>query len=522
MRKSYSENPFLYHVKKSKYIIIYGAGMVGELTCKRLLAHGLNEKIIGFAVSKKGKGSGEDNRLCGLEIYEITELERYKRDALVIVATLPNVQEEIKKNLLHLQFEKIAFVGRKLYKSFEKHYVREFLKKTPPAFSMAAKNRILFMASDNNRTSGAFLCMVELCSMLLERGIAVLVVLPKCGTGETLLIQRGIPYTFILSKDWAYEIAKNNNYLERLSFAAGLLLNHRAKRKLIYLMKGQAVSLVHCNTTYTYIGAAAAKKCGIPFVWHLRENLENQGYRIFAFPRAFKLLQKAGKVIAVSDYIRDLMPFQEKSLVTTIYDAVETDTDVCREHEIFGQEIIRMIQVGLIAPFKGQRELIEACKILKSKNIVNFHLLVVGKGMGNYAAELQEVVKSYDLNKNITFFGVSDNVYELYAKSDISFMCGEKEAYGRVTIESQLSGCLMIGVNAGGTSELIKDGVNGYLYEAGNPQDLAEKMIAAIKNPEASRKIARAGQEYAYKTYTKERNFRQIADVYEEVLGTKI
>ena len=55
-------------------MIIYGAGMVGELTYKRLLANGLERKILSFAISKSQKSMVEDNRLCGVPICEIDEL----------------------------------------------------------------------------------------------------------------------------------------------------------------------------------------------------------------------------------------------------------------------------------------------------------------------------------------------------------------------------------------------------------------------------------------------------------------
>lgn len=178
-----------------------------------------------------------------------------------------------------------------------------------------------------------------------------------------------------------------------------------------------------------------------------------------------------------------------------------------------------MVQVGLIAPYKGQQELIDACRILKSKNIIRFHLLIIGKSKENHVNALKENVKRYGLKDYISFWGPSGYVSEIYDKSDISFMCGEKEAYGRVTIESQMAGCLVIGANAGGTAELIKDGETGYLYEVGNSEALAEKIINAINNPELSGRIARAGQEYARKTYTEERNISEILNIYEEVLG---
>ena len=47
------ETQFVLELKKRKKIIIYGAGMVGKLVYSRLIANGLKDNIIGFAVSNK-------------------------------------------------------------------------------------------------------------------------------------------------------------------------------------------------------------------------------------------------------------------------------------------------------------------------------------------------------------------------------------------------------------------------------------------------------------------------------------
>lgn len=521
MKINYSERQLIRQIQKYSCVILYGAGMVGELTCQRLLACGLKEKILGFAVTERRKNSTND-RFCDFAIYEIGELESYKNEALVIVTTLPNLHEDIKKTLLELQFDNIIFVTRKLYKSFENHYIQNFRKKNKTALFSDSKTKILFMASDNNKNSGAFLCMTELCEQLLKKGIGVGVVLPNCGTGAFLLEERNIPYTYIKSRDWAYKEEDIHKIQEKFVFITEILSNYKAKWELISLLKKYHVDLVHCNTTYTYIGAVAAKHCGIPFVWHLRENLEHQGYKIFFQKQAWKLIQQAGKVIAVSQYIKNIVPFKNEKLIDVIYDAVGIRENEYFQRKILCEKNVQMILVGILIQYKGQRDLIEACHILKGRGITDFHVLLVGKEMPDYVEKLHHLIKKYGLESNISFYGTSDNVYSLLAQSDISFMCSSREAYGRVTIESQLSGCLVIGVDSGATPELIEEQKTGYLYKTGDIQSLAEKIVEAISDVEKSRKIAKDGQIYAQRTYTKEKNVQQIINIYEEVLGRTV
>lgn len=513
------EKQFIKKLMKYEHIIIYGAGLVGGLMAKRLLLfQQLSNKIVGFAVSKK---TGCDSKINGLYIYDIKDLKQYKESAVVMIATMPVLHDEIRETLENDGFKYIGVVTKKLYESFCRNYISDFQKKYPVAFPENAKKRILFMASDNNKTSGAFLCMVELCEMLKERDIAALIVLPEYGTGEELLMKRKLLYTYIPSKNWGYEISRNGDYLGKLCFIAGLLSNYKAKARLMKIMKDQSVHLLHCNTTYTYIGAAAAKFCKIPFIWHLRENMSNQGYRIFAQQWALKLMQEAGKIIAVSEYIKKLAVINNPDLISVIYDAIEPEKTFQKRRKILERKIVRMIIVGVITPYKGQEELIEACHILLERGTANFHLQIVGTGEKVYVEKLREKIRKCHLEKNISFYGVSNNVNELYGQSDLAFSCGAKEAYGRVTIEAMLSGCLVIGINSGATPELLENGKTGMLYDAGSTESLAACIAEVISDPEKANIMAENGQNYAYRTYTKANNLRQILAIYNEVLHYK-
>ncbi len=512
------EKHLIRKLKKYPYIIIYGAGLVGGLAAKRLLANQLDEKIVGFAVSKRDRSVKQDDRIHGLLVYEIDELKGYAENALVLIATMPVLHEEIYRALKDRKFKNVISVTQRLYKSFCRNYIKDFRRKNPASFSQNSAIKILFMASDNSHTSGAFLCMTELCTMLLKNGFSVLVVLPVYGTGEKLLLRHKIPYTYISSNDWGYEISQNNALGKRAEFLIRQFSNCRAKRELVNLINRHSVSLVHCNTTYTYIGAVAAERCKVPFVWHLRENMENQGYRFFCETGALKLIKRSAEVIAVSHYIKNLAVFKDVRSMAVVYDAVEPGKKSLKERNILKEEIVQMLVVGAITPFKGQEDLIRACGVLVRRNVMNFCLKIVGTGESHYIDKLKAMVIEENLIDYVVFYGTSNDVYELYGQADIAFTCGAKEAYGRVTVEALLSGCLVIGVDAGATSELIRDGETGLLYEAGNITSLADCMMKAFLYPEDSGRIAKKGQVYARETFTKEIYLRQILDIYYKAL----
>ena len=80
-----------------------------------------------------------------------------------------------------------------------------------------------------------------------------------------------------------------------------ILRNKIYARGLAGILKKEHVDLVHINTVYSYFGAYAARKVNIPYVWHIREFLEEDQGNEFYFPKyMYKLMNRADLVIAIS------------------------------------------------------------------------------------------------------------------------------------------------------------------------------------------------------------------------------
>ena len=61
-------------------------------------------------------------------------------------------------------------------------------------------------------------------------------------------------------------------------------------------------------------------------------------------------------------------------------------------------------------------------------------------------------------------------------------MPSDREPLGRVIFESQLFGIPVLASDSGGNTELIKDGVTGYLYKLGNVNELASQILKVKDN----------------------------------------
>lgn len=499
------EKDLLQKLKKDNHeILIYGAGMVGSLVFRRLLAGGIPKERIAFAVSCKEKKNAV---FLGREIYDIHECASLFEKVHIIISTLPDAHQGIIHTLHENNYYDFDIIDDLLFEEMEKAHVTEYNLEHPVTDEV---RDILFMASDSNCSSGAFLCMVDLNRELNKRGIPTLVVLPSYGSGEELLQTNHIDYTYILSKDWLVK--------DGCSDRKDLQDNDGAITAIRNLIKKCQIKLIHNNTTYTYVGAVAARKENLPVVWHLREYIKEQGYWFYDEEKAFQLINCSDAVIIVSDYIGMSYRNLRASIVHKIYDGIDTETFYCKNHELMTGEKIKILMPGMITPLKGQRQLLEAALLLKQQGYGGFEIVFVGNEDPEYASELKVFIKENGLEGYISFYGRSREIAKWYLWADMVVVCSGAEAFGRVTVEAQLAGCLVIGADRGATMEIIEDKKTGYLYHHGNVGDLALKIKNTFIDKSGAQKMAESGRDKVERLFTKERNADEIIKVYNQIL----
>ena len=416
--------------------------------------------------------------------------------------------------------------------------IRQALKKTPaknPLPDTSAESRlylpdgkqsarILFIASDNNRTSGAFISMTVLNKLLREsHGLETLVVLPKKGNGSELLDQYHIPYVLIPSEDWVLPLSADRGRKVMADIARKKKINDSAISRLIDLIKAEQIDIVHVNTTYSYVGAVAAMLSCVPLVWHLREFLEeDQHNTLWDRDIGNRIINKADKIVAISDslYQKYVDTFDRDRLVR-IYNGVDADLFCNPSKTILQEAKVVLIMIGGFEYYKGQIEFARACVLLHSKGFSDFEVHFVGTGSAEVKNIVASIVEEGGISDKIRYLGYRRDVYTCLRESDISFTCSASEAFGRTTAEAMLSGNLVIGADTAGTKELLQNGENGLLYKQGDPESLCDAILKAVRNRDLARTKAKAGQQYILRNMTAALNAQHINDLYRDILDGK-
>ena len=117
-------------------------------------------------------------------------------------------------------------------------------------------------------------------------------------------------------------------------------------------------------------------------------------------------------------------------------------------------------------------------------------------GGGALKAQLEQFVADHHI-QNVTFVGQVPNteISRYLDEADIMVSSSRFDNMPVSVLEGFRAGLLVISSNVGGVPYMIEDGRNGLLFESDNDRQMAEKMLAAVENPDATRRmIANARQ----------------------------
>ena len=379
---------------------------------------------------------------------------------------------------------------------------------------------ILFVSSDNNSSSGAFLCMVELANILKKNyKHNVFIILPYHGTGESILIQYGLEFKVIKSYHWTVNLnvmnALDTKAKSVIKKGLNLLAINRIKNEII----NRQIDILHINTSWSYVGAKAANSTKIPFVWHIREALqEGQKKSIWNSEKGYSLMKTAAAQIAISDFIYNkYSAILGKEKIYRIYDGMDVEKYYLRNRLLFQSDEIKCLILGEVRKWKGQLIAIKAVIDYHEKYHNPISLDIVGRGDEQYIRECKDYINEHNANEYVRFLGHSSKVVERYKCADIFLLCSNAEAFGRVTAEGMLAGLLVIASNSGASPELIGYGENGLLYTPGNYVELREKIKYAVDNKREMQIKAQKGQAYIYSNMTLDKNAREVDRLYQTI-----
>ena len=160
-------------------------------------------------------------------------------------------------------------------------------------------------------------------------------------------------------------------------------------------------------------------------------------------------------------------------------------------------EPVSFIFVARFLQEKGVYEFIEAAKIVKNK-FPETHFCMLGHlDLHNPGSLTIERLNDLKCNNIIELPGHVDNVQEWLAKASVFVLPSWREGFPRSTQEAMAMGRAVITSDVPGCRDTVVDGVNGFLIKPKSAEELADKMIYFLNEPDEIKKMGEASYNIA-------------------------
>jgi len=323
--------------------------------------------------------------------------------------------------------------------------------------------------------------------------------------------------------------------LERLATPAQILLFLwrfiKSLWGLLRIVRQERIDLIYTNSSAIQVGALAARLAGIPNVWHIREIWTEP--RWLTKPLYRYIYTLANRIIAISHAValgnfghdQGKIHVVRDGIDLSRFEGLELRSEAILQRYDLDQSMPIVTTIARMVPQKGLATFVEAARYVRDVGVDARFCLAgdIPRPMyqGYKDGLVREIARS-QLEDRVHLLGWSDDTPALLHASTLFVLASiGPEGAGLVIPEAWLSGIPAIGPDHTGPAELIQHGQNGFQFEAGNAEDLAEKIIAMLRDRDSLREMAENGRRDALEKHDAGRNTARIQDIVSELLQSR-
>lgn len=198
---------------------------------------------------------------------------------------------------------------------------------------------------------------------------------------------------------------------------------------------------------------------------------------------------------------------------------VSQESVVCfkEKHGLANKKIV--LFGGRLSDGKGGRKALEAMAII-AKEIPDAVLLIAGS-IDGYAQLMKAEAHALGIVEKFIFTGwiEREEMKTAYAVADVVLvpsLC--LDAFPRTVVEAMASGKPVIATCYGGAPEIIVNGITGYVVNPLRPQEIADKTLDILQNPEKAAAFGSAGRARVQSDFNLDRKIHVLIARYSALL----
>lgn len=270
-----------------------------------------------------------------------------------------------------------------------------------------------------------------------------------------------------------------------------------ALRKLVYF---RLVKLSGCRTIFHLHGGAFPQqfKKLSPIYKHL----------------IIRMFEQADVVICLSDFFRkEILAIAPRTTVKVLMNSVILPDQMHRHDQ---KHEVKIVFLGLINEKKGIYDLLRVMKKVCEEN--GSTRLVIG-GVGE-VLRLHNEITELGITGYIDYLGwlKPEERDNLLSTADIFVLPSYEEGMPMAILEAMSFGIPVLSTRVGGIPEIVIDGVTGFLVDAGNLEQLFEKLSVLIRDDTCRRIFGTNGRKLIEDKHNIQDRIREIDFLYTTLL----
>lgn len=232
-------------------------------------------------------------------------------------------------------------------------------------------------------------------------------------------------------------------------------------------------------------------------------------------------IAQSDAVTAVSHYLRErtVQEFGTSRPIEVIHNFVNCDVfkktaDPDFRLRFADPDECLMIHISNFRPVKRVADVIEIFAAARRK--CRAKLLMVGDGPDRPNAEW--LADKRGVAADVHFAGKWDRMDKLLSVSDVLLLPSELESFGLVALEAMASEVPVIATRVGGIPEVLDDGRDGFLFDVGDVDGMADAAASLVTSPDLRLKMGQSGRRHAKDKFCHEGIVKQYVDLYERTV----
>ncbi|GAI21005.1 unnamed protein product, partial [marine sediment metagenome] len=172
-----------------------------------------------------------------------------------------------------------------------------------------------------------------------------------------------------------------------------------------------------------------------------------------------------------------------------------------------------------IGPEKRPFDFISVIKKVREE-IENIKVVVAG--IGTLENKVKKSIKQNGLGNTIILLGTRSDIFTVIKACDVILHTSENDGNPNALLEAQYLSVPVVATKAGGTPEVVDDGISGLLHPIGDIDSLADSVIKILQDKSYAKKLGEHGHKHILERFSVDRMVNGTLEIYNNVCHQSI